>query len=513
MRASLALAAVCAAGLVVSAAIGEGHQAPAGAHRARLPSRIDWRHCGPRLQCGRVRVPLDWSHPDGRRISLPVVRYLASRPAPRLGSLFVNAGGATGSTEVVKADGALLDALGRGRFDVVGWALRGTRGSRVVNCFHDPRSRARFWDDLSIPTTAAQSRRYLPKTRAYTRRCGELSGRLLDHVSTAADARDLDYLRRLIGDRRLTYYGQSYGTFLGQTYANLFPRRLRAMTLDGVVDPRVVSRGAEARFADTVAGLGRGLRLFEALCRKAGAARCALAGHGSVEARVGRLLSGLRRRPVPAPTARPPGALRYGDALVALFATLSNPRSWPQLARDLDQAVRGDGSALATMARATLAGVRSAAGDPPEAIICADSPARRRLGAWPKVVKRLTRTSRVGGPFVAWTGWAPCAAWPARSADRYTGPWNATTRHPVLVIGTRFDTGTPYANARRVARLLGNAVLLTHYGYGHTSEADPSRCVDRAIGAYLVKLRAPGPGTVCRSDRKPFDPRFGEPPR
>jgi pimeloyl-ACP methyl ester carboxylesterase len=416
-----------------------------------------------------------------------------------------------GSTELVKSDGARLDALGRGRFDVVGWDLRGTGGSRVVRCFADERSRREFWDGLPIPTTSAQALRYLPKVLGYVSGCAARSGSLLAHVSTADDARDLDYLRRLVGDRKLTYRAVSYGTFLGQTYANMFPRHVRAMALDGVVDPRIVERGTEARFANTVAGEDRGLRAFESQCRRAGAARCALAGHGSVAKRVGGLLATLRRHPVPAPAARPSGALTYSDALVALFATLSNPRAWPQLARDLDQAVRGDGSALATVARATLAGTRTAAGDPPEAKICVDSPARRSLRAWPGVIARLTRVSFIGGPFVGWTGWAPCASWPARAADPYTGPWDATTPHPILVVGTRFDTGTPYANARRVTRLLGNAVLLTHDGYGHTSEADPSRCVERATSAYLVAVRTPRPGTVCPSDRKPFDPRFGEP--
>ena len=455
-------------------------------------------------------MPLDWSRRDGRHVSLPVVRHLASHPARRLGSLFVNGGGATGSAELVKTDGARLDALGGGRFDVIGWDLRGTGGSRVERCFDDQRSRDRFWDALPIPTTSRQSRRYAPKTASYARRCGARSGSLLAHMSTADDARDLDYLRRLVGDQKLTYYGQSYGTLLGQTYANMFPRRVRAMALDGVVDPRVIMRGSEARWADSIAELDRGLSLFERLCGRAGPTRCALAAEGSVAKRVGRLLARLRRGAIPAPAAQPPGALRYADAQVALFATLSNPRSWPQLARDLDRAAHDDGSALATLGRTALAGVRSAAGDPPVAVSCADTPSRQPLAAWPKVIARLKRVSRIGGPFVGWTGWAPCASWPARSSHRYTGPWNATTRNPILVIGTRFDTGTPYANARGVARLLGNAVLLTHDGYGHTSEADPSRCVERATRAYLAKLRTPRPGTVCRSDRRPFDPRFGD---
>jgi pimeloyl-ACP methyl ester carboxylesterase len=504
--------ALCVLGFVpagVSAAAVEAQAS--GRSRAGLVSSIHWKRCGVRLRCARVQVPLDWEHPGGPTITIGVIRHLASRPGRRIGSLFVNGGGASGSVGLVRSEGARLDALGQGRFDIVGWALRGGAGAEpMVRCFADRRSREGFWDGLSIPTTPAQSLAYLPKTVAYARRCGALSGRLLAHVSTTDDARDLDYLRRLLGDRQLSYWAVSYGTFLGETYANMFPGRVRAMALDGLVDPRIVVRGAVARFSNTVAAMDRGLLAFESACQRAGPARCALAGRGAVVARVTRLLARLRRAPIPAPTASPPGALSYGDLSAVLFASLTNPAAWPQLAHDLEQAANGDGSALATQAHAVLAGTRSAAGDPPTAITCTDSPAREGPGAWPRVIARLTRVSRVAGPFVGWSNWAPCASWPARSTDRYIGPWNAHTKNPVLIIGTTFDPATPYANARRVAGLLGNAILLTHDGYGHTSEADPSHCVERATSTYLVDLIAPQKGTVCPSDRQPFDPHFGE---
>jgi pimeloyl-ACP methyl ester carboxylesterase len=508
--------AMCALALFLAAAdagAAAGRLPPGGSSRSGVTTRIAWTRCGTRLECARVRVPLDWAHPRRGTIWLPVIRHLASQRGRRIGSLFVNAGGATGSVAAVRTEGASLDALGGGRFDVVGWALRGTGGSRVVRCFADGRSRARFWGGLPIPTTRAEGLRYLPKSVAYARRCGRFSSGLLAHVSTTDDARDLDYLRRLVGDRTLTYRAVSYGTFLGQTYASLFPRRVRAMALDGLVDPRIVMQGAEARFGNTVVAMDRGLDWFASRCEAAGPARCALAGAGPVAARVGRLLARLRRGPIPAPAAQPPGALRYGDVLTALFANLTNPAAWPQLAADLDRADDGDGSALATQARAVLGGVRSAAGDPPAAITCTDSPARQGPRAWPQVIRRLTAVSAIGGPFVGWASWAPCASWPARSAGRYTGPWDAATPRPVLVIGTRFDPATPYANARRVASLLRRAVLLTHDGYGHTSEADPSLCLQRATSAYLVRLVIPPRGTVCPSDRQPFDPGFGTPLR
>ncbi len=468
-------------------------------------TRASWHSCGVRLQCTRVSVPLDWARPHGAKISLAVVRHLASRPAKRIGSLFVNGGGASGSVGLVRSDGARLDALGRGRFDVVGWALRGGAGAEpAVRCFADERTRQRLWDGLSIPSTAAQARAYLPKTIAYARGCGRFSGALLGHLSTADDARDLDYLRQLVGDPRLTYWAVSYGTFLGETYANMFPHRVRAMVLDGVVDPRTVVSGTVARFANTIAAMDNGLGAFESQCQRAGPRRCALAGRGPVARRVTGLLARLRRSPIAAPDARPAGALSYGDLAADLFASLAAPTAWPQLAVDLRQAIAGDGSALTTQARAVLTATRSAAADSQTAIICADSPARQGPGAWPQVIARLSHISAWAGPFVGWSNWAPCASWPVRSAERYTGPWDRPTKIPLLVIGTTADPGTPYANARRVASLLGNAVLLTHDGYGHTSEADPSRCVQRATSAYLADLAVPRNGTTCRSDHQPF---------
>jgi hypothetical protein len=124
----------------------------------------------------------------------------------------------------------------------------------------------------------------------------------------------------------------------------------------------------------------------------------------------------------------------------------------------------------------------------------------------------MTRISSIAGPIGGWSYWAPCASWPARSAHRYTGPWNATTQHPILVIGTTSDPTTSYANARNVAKLLGNAILLTHDGYGHTSDANPSTCVGNATRNYLVNLTTPPRRTICPSDHQPFDPDFGQPP-
>jgi pimeloyl-ACP methyl ester carboxylesterase len=193
------------------------------------------------------------------------------------------------------------------------------------------------------------------------------------------------------------------------------------------------------------------------------------------------------------------------------LAGLPDPALWPVSAAVLEADIQGDGSAIEDIARgATSDQVRMLLREQGVALICADSPARHPASAWPRVVDRLEAVSRIGGPVVGWIN-APCASWPTPSADRYTGPWTATTKHPILVIGTRFDPRTPLRNARRAARRLGNAVLLTHDGYGHLSRRDPSTWVMQATGSYLVDLTIPPRGTVCPSDHLPFGPQLRQP--
>ncbi|MGZ6637689.1 MAG: alpha/beta hydrolase [Solirubrobacteraceae bacterium] len=253
---------------------------------------------------------------------------------------------------------------------------------------------------------------------------------------------------------------------------------------------------------------------FLSLCERAGPLRCALAGHGSVAARVRGLLARLWRASIP-PFASPRGGLTCRDALDAIVVNMSaRPGEWPAMAAQFDAAARGDSSALATRDRllTTVFSAQVASpGLPAMGLVSADGPARQGLRVWRRVLARYTAVSSIYGPVLFRWRWEPCASWPARGANRYTGPWNAATKNPILVIGTTDDPNTPYANARTAARRLGNAGLLTHQGYSHASPLDPSACVTRAISAYLVDHVTPPRGTVCPSDRQPFDPNLGQP--
>jgi hypothetical protein len=221
----------------------------------------------------------------------------------------------------------------------------------------------------------------------------------------------------------------------------MFPQRLRAMMLDGIVDPVAYIASAEARAENNAASSDEVFDQFLTLCDQAGPTRCALAGHGETAAqRVNRLVERAKKAPIPAPDATPPGPLYAGDLPVSTFAPMRDPGLWPDYAKQLNAAVDGDVSALTTAAQQarTLAAWDEATKS--SAISCLDGPATKPIADWPAVIAELTTTSRIAGPVQGWWLWAPCAAdWPAHSDDRYTGPWNTKTTTPILLIGTRYD--------------------------------------------------------------------------
>jgi pimeloyl-ACP methyl ester carboxylesterase len=516
---------VAAAALVVGCAVvlAAGYADAAGASD-RLPranavgAPISWGACDPPvpdqddLQCARIRVPLDWDRPNGRTIRLAVIRHLASKPSERIGSLLINPGG-PGDTGVglVAGDPDGVDAIGGGRFDVVSWDPRGTHASTRVRCFRSRRSEQRFWAGATVPTTNAAAERTVRRAAALARRCGKLSGWLLPHISTADTARDLDHLRELVGEEKLTYVGLSYGTYLGQTYANMFPNRIRAMLLNGIVNAVRYSKGTEERLdmfsdaADEVFGR------FLSLCASAGPERCALGGGARSPAEKWRqLLARVKRGPIPAPaadgTALSRAQLTFGDLLFSQFAPMRAPSSWPQNAADLATALRGDASALENAASQYTSPDGWGGASTSAAIQCADAPNRKGPRAGTRVFRRLRRAGFLQGPLhFAWE-WAPCASWPVQGEDNYRGPWNARTAVPILLVNERYDPNSGYGNAVAAARYLGNAVLLTHQGYGHLFFQNPSECVNKAMADYLAELITPPGGTVCQSDQQPFDP-------
>ena len=469
---------------------------------------IAWTSCGERLECAKVPVPLDWSDPGGEQINLAVIKHLASKPDQRIGTMLTDPGG-PGDTGVglVRGGGDDLDKWGDGRFDIIGWDPRGTNASSPVKCFASDAEAATFWNGVALPSTPEESTAYVARMKDLAQRCGEAMGPLLSHISTTDTVRDMDRIRELNGDETITYAGLSYGTLIGQMYANMYPDRVRAMMLDGVVYPPDYVTSSETRSTNDGAGTDQVFNQFLTLCDQAGPDKCALAGHGEpAAARVARLFAQVKAAPIPAPNASPPDELHYSDLQLSSFPAMRDPHLWPQYAAELNAAVDGDVTALVTAVQESRAPAAFDEATKSSAISCLDGPASKTVDDWPAVIGNLDASSVMSGSVQGWWLWAPCAAnWPAKSADRYTGPWDNKTKEPILLISTRYDPNTAYRNAVRSQLLLGNAALLTHQGYGHLSSTDPSACTEAARTAYLVDLEVPAPGTVCQADQQPFN--------
>ncbi|QIY56207.1 alpha/beta hydrolase [Streptomyces sp. RPA4-5] len=475
--------------------------------------RLAWHPCvqGGQFDCATARVPLDYRNPGGRTIELAVVKRKATDPRRRLGTLFFNPGGPGGpGTIQMPQSYPFFPREVRERFDIVSWDPRGIGSSTAVNCFANP-AEARAWNasrPAGFPVGAAQRAAWIAAYRELGRRCQQRDPELLRHVSTADTARDLDGLRQAVGEPQLSYLGVSYGTFLGATYANLFPGNVRAMVLDSTIDPRAwTNHGSrEAPRLPTFLRMGSDLGAAATLdqflshCGATTTARCAFSA-GSPKAtrdKFDRLMRRLREHPV--------GAWTYGRTVGDVVNSLYNVApGWSYLAARLQTLWQGRAPDPTPPPPAPpvpnpnpYTGEEQAA-----AVFCGESPNPRDPGAYHALEEASARRAGDAGRFWAWAG-EPCATWPAVAANGYRGPWNKPTAHPVLVIGTTYDPATPYSGAQALAKELAHARLLTHHGYGHTELSNPSTCVHAYESRYLIDGTLPPPGAACRQDTPPF---------
>jgi pimeloyl-ACP methyl ester carboxylesterase len=476
---------------------------PSRAPAAVPVPKLSWRTCHKDFQCAIARVPLDYSHPRGRTIHLAVIRHRATEPARRIGTLFFNPGGPGGSgVAALPGFVSLLPAAVRARFDIASWDPRGVGASTPVKCFASAREANRFLDGMVIgsgfPVGNTQIASWMRRYRAFGRQCERRSGGLLRHVSTADTARDLDLLRRAVGDRRLSYYGFSYGTFLGATYANLFPAHVRAMVLDSNLEPRAyASRQINAnggRFLTTELRVrsdqsaARTLNAFLRLCGAADISHCAFSAGSpaATRAKYAALLDRLQHSPS--------AKVTYAETVSITGTYLGTEAAWPSLAERLQKLWMTGDAKLPTVPAKQLAAL--------SAILCSESP-NPHAAALRSLVGFAFRRSGPLGVSKLWQT-LPCANWPATAADRYTGPWDRRTANPVLVTNNTIDPNTPYRGAVAMTRELARARLLTVDGYGHGVLVNQSACATRYISRYLIHKALPPQGTVCRQDQQPF---------
>ena len=510
-------------------------------HSSAAPTRdVDWRPCFKAkgaFECARVEVPLDYDKPNGTKISIALTRLPAADPSQRIGSLFLNPGGPGGSGVdfVVGAGPSLFTEEVRDRFDLVGFDPRGIARSTPLRCFRSARQWGPYFTDFTFPMTRAEVKEWVISDRYLNNACVRRGGAVIDHMSTANVARDMDRLRQAVGDRTLSYYGASYGSMLGQTYANLFPDNFRALVIDGVLDPIAWTTGAAGERGLPLStrlrsdqGAADTLEEFFRLCDEGGP-DCPLAGGAGAEARFAALAAELKSAPVLITDPSTGESFEYnysflvGDTLGGLYDSFS----WPDLANFLafieteaSSAKLGRGladlrgtQALATssreLSRTTPRYVAKPAlqryrndieGFPGVACLDSDNPDSYR--AWVKAGAAADASAGYFGRIWSWVS-SGCAEWPGEDQDRYTGPFDTDTDEPVLVVGARWDPATRYEGAVTVHGLLPNSALLTVNSWGHTS-LFTSACADSAIADYLIAQVTPSPGTECDQDLVPW---------
>ncbi|MFH9419943.1 alpha/beta hydrolase [Streptomyces sp. NPDC017529] len=463
--------------------------------RPYYDQRLAWGECDiVGFECATMRVPLDYDAPSAATdLKLAVSRKKATGPGSRIGSLLVNPGGPGASAIGYLQQYAPQPDAVRARYDMVAVDPRGVARSEPVTCL----SNAQMDDYTRIdqtPDSDAEVDRLTSALRGFAQGCRTRSGARLGHVSTAESARDMDVLRAALGDEKLTYVGASYGTFLGATYAGLFPSRVGRLVLDGATDP---SLSARTMNRDQTAGFDTAFTAFAEDCAKK--RDCPLGTGGPEEA--GRRLSALFKKldAHPAPTGGP-RPLTESLATSGVTAAMYDEGAWPVLRAYLAQAQKGDGRGLLGLSDAyyerdpdgTYANQMFA--NP--AVNCLDFPGsftgpdevRAALPAFRKA-------SPVFGESFAWAA-LNCAYWPVKptgAPHRITADGAA----PILVVGTTRDPATPYPWARSLASQLSSATLLTYEGDGHTAYGRGSDCVDTAINTYLLEGTPPPAGKHC----------------
>ena len=503
----LACAVALTAGALAAApggALARSHQ-PAGAG-------LDWTPCGEEgAECATAVVPADYDRPNGKQLHIGVARSPAIDAKHRIGSLFFNFGGpGAPTTDYIEANGQSPDNfmhLLNQRFDLVGMDPRGTgKSDGLIDCKVDQETQGIYSEPVPTPFSLDVPA-LVRKDAAYVRRCVALNQAILPYASTANVARDMDKLRRAVGDDKLTYLGFSYGSFLGATYASLFPGKMRALVLDGLVDADQYIHRPMQGLIDQTGAFERELGRFFQACAADQVACSGFGGKDPHEA-YDALIDRASATPILAPGyASDPRPVTGDDVRFAAFAELYSKSAWGDLALALAQADHGDASALRRMVDEDWYGRDPDTGafDPGSDAYFALSAIEQRYRGG-NVPLYLQAGDNCWGQFDHF--WVNCgyvelnfSFWPIRARDVFGGPFHVPRSAATpLLVNTTYDPATPYRGGLRLAHQLGNARLLTQVGDGHTAYGGSSACIDTAVEAYLIDRVLPPVGKRCAQD-------------
>ena len=437
---------------------------------------LTWSECGTGFDCTEVTAPLDWENPGEGEITLSVVRHQATGTAQ--GSLLTNPGG-PGASGVELIRDSLDFAVGADlieNYDVIGFDPRGVGESTAVTCFD-----AAGMDDYlyTIPAgkrgSAEWEAELLEAHKEFADACEANSGGILPYVTTINAARDMDLIRAVLGDKQLNYLGYSYGTFLGVTYADLYPEKAGRLVLDGAIDPAVSGLDVGATQA---LGFESALRAYMQNCLDSG--ECPF--NGTVDeamADLGALLASVDASPLENGDGRMLGA---DSLMTAIIAALYSADSWQYLTQALDEALQGDPTTAFFLAdfyngreNGTYLDNSSEAF---RAYNCMDYPVEDDPAAEAATEKRIADGAPTIAPY--WNGPDSCSVWPYPPTGT-RGEINAEGAGPILVVGTTNDPATPYEWSESLAEQLDEGVLITRVGEGHTGYNKGNTCVDLSL--------------------------------
>jgi len=484
---------------------GSGEAAPTGS--TAPTGGADWRDCSdiPKslvgrpasnmtYECTTVQVPRDWNDKTtARTYGIALIRVRSKAQTNRIGSLLINPGGPGGSgveLAVYLSYGAGLGGLPSAvtnQFDIIGFDPRGVGRSDPVKCISDADQDANFASPPD-PVSQAQFDSFVALNKKIVDGCGNKYGDQLVTFSTEQAAKDMDAIRQTVGDPKLSYLGFSYGTLLGATYAQQFPTNIRAMVLDGAVDPKqTFVQGSETQ----AKGFERAFTNFSAWC-KATPAKCPIAA--DARKAVTDALAAAEKNPVPGTDGR---KATSGWIFLAVISSLYTETGWTALAAAVSALQHGDAKGIFTLADQYAErkpdGTYSNLFDANLAVNCSDTKdvpsvaeVRQLQGEWRKKYPLFGASLAVG--------MLSCSLWPGPRDPYPAGA--ATGAPPIVVVGTTGDPATPYENTADLANMLGVGHVLTWQGEGHT--AYPSTpCIVQAVDSYLIDLRVPQEGLRC----------------
>lgn len=493
----------------------------------KVPAAINWQPCftdeNPNLLCAHYAVPLNYqsNRKNSPTIQLALIKLPARNPAKKpLGSLFLNPGGPGGSgVDFVRYVGEYLFSQEvRDQYDLIGFDPRGVGQSQPITCGLSIENALQILPPFEFPVTRTEEKQKIESDKTLNALCAKNGNEIMHQMTTANVARDLDVLRQAVGDELLNYVGYSYGSYLGVTYANLFPQKVGRLVVDGVLDPVAWSTGKNwsgwivpvtTRLESDKSGMET-LNEFFRLCDLAGPSNCLFAGDSA--ARFDQLAQRLKAKPLPIPLSD--GTifeLTYSRLIAEALAAMYSSASWASFA-ELLAFVEWQMPPAAIGEKYTVLREELGIDEIPvpidnglftfAAVMCSDSDNPELPEFWSLWGEESERQNGYFGRLWTWNS-SLCATWPGSKKSRYTGPFNKKTKNPVLVASTEFDPATSYAGAKAVARLLPNSRLITVAGWGHTTPG-LSACADNITAAYLLTGALPKTDTLCQQDFLPF---------